>query len=271
MSSTDDFYVYLTSNSNKTEYTSNIHNSFTNNVNPSLQLNGEFVVALENIIFNDDIISINANVRKYEIRIEVIFISTIPLVKNGFGYAINYTPTKNIFGDNVSDIIHYLNEDLYDFLKLKNVILNSQDFIFKYDVKNKKILFNEIKINETENFTSIVKWVITDHISKILGIEKIFENSPKEISRPVYFPLEMLHIYTDIIEPSYLGGQAVHLLDVIPMKNTFSKSGTLTMYKHLNTSLIDSISIKITDENGIAVSFTNHVQVTIVLHFKRIM
>ena len=249
MTTSDDFYVYLTSNSNKTEYTSNIHYSFTNNVNPSLQLNGEFVVALENIIFNDDIISINAYDKKYEIRIEVIFISKT--VKNGFGYAINYTPTKNIFGDNVSDIIHYLNEDLYDFLKLKNVILASQDFIFKYDVKNKKILFNEIKINETENFTSIVKWVITDHISKILGIEKIFENSPKEISRPVYFPLEMLHIYTDIIEPSYLGGQTVHLLDVILTKNIFSKTGTLTMYKHLNTSLIDSISIKITDENGL--------------------
>ena len=81
----------------------------------------------------------------------------------------------------------------------------------------------------------------------------------------------MLHIYTDIIEPSYLGGQTVHLLDVIPMKKSFSKTGTLTMYKQLNTTIIDSISIKITDVNGDAVSFTNHVQVTIVLHFKRIM
>ena len=271
MSTSDDFYVYLTSNSNKTEYTSNIHNSFTNNVNPSLQLNGEFVVALENIIFNDDIISINAYDPKYEIRIEVIFINTSVLDIQGFGYAINYSPTKNIFGENVSDIIHYLNEDLYDFLKTKRVIHSSQEFIFKYDEKNKKLIFNEIKVVHTEGFKSIVKWKISDHISKILGIEKKFENSPKEISRAVYFPLEMLNIYTDIIEPSYLGGQIVHLLDVIPMKNTFSKTGTLTMYKQLNTTLIDSISIKITDENGDAVSFTNHVQVTIVLHFKRIM
>ena len=81
----------------------------------------------------------------------------------------------------------------------------------------------------------------------------------------------MLHIYTDIIEPRYLGGQTIHLLDVIPMKNTFSKTGTLTMYKQVNTTLIDSISIKITDENGIAVSFTNYVHVTLVLHFKRVM
>ena len=269
MSTSDDFYVYLTSNSNKTEYTSNIHNSFTNNVNPSLQLNGEFVVALENIIFNDDIIAINADDDIYRIRIEVIFISTT--VKNGFGYAINYTPTKNIFGDNVSDIIHHLNEDLYDFLKKNRVIHSSQKFIFKFDEKNKKLIFNEIKTVETEGFSSILKWNISDHISKILGIEKLFENFPKEISRPIYFPLAMLYIYTDIIEPSYLGGQTVHLLDVIPMKKSFSKTGTLTMYKQLNTRIIDSISIKISDVNGVAISFTEHVQVTIVLHFKRIM
>ena len=164
-----------------------------------------------------------------------------------------------------------LNEVLYDFLKLKNVILSSQDFIFKHDMKNKQILSNEIKIVETDGFTSILKWVITENISKALGIEKKFKNSPKEFSKPVYFPIEILDIYTDIIEPSYLGGQTTHLLDVIPMKNIFSKTGTLTMYKYLNTSLMDSTSIKITDENSIAVSFTNHVKISIVLYFKRIM
>ena len=132
----DDFFVYLTSNSNKTEYTSNIHNSFTNDVNPSLQLNGEFVVALENFIFNDDIISINAYDKKYAICIEVIFINKS--CRKGGGYIVNYTSTKNIFGYNVSDIIHHLNEDLYEYLKIEKVILSSQDFIFKYDMKKKK-------------------------------------------------------------------------------------------------------------------------------------
>ena len=80
-----------------------------------------------------------------------------------------------------------------------------------------------------------------------------------------------MNVYTDIIEPSYFGEQTVHLLDVIPLQNVFSKNGTLTMYKRVNRRILDSISIKITDENGVSIPFTDRVQVLIVLHFRRVM
>ena len=69
----------------------------------------------------------------------------------------------------------------------------------------------------------------------------------------------MLQIYTDIIDSNYLGEQNVYLLDVIPIKHIFGKNDTLTTSKRINRRIVDSISIKITDEKGIAVSFTDRV------------
>ena len=35
--------------------------------------------------------------------------------------------------------------------------------------------------------------------------------------------IKCMHVYCDIIEALYLGGQTVHLLDIIPMEHMYSK------------------------------------------------
>ena len=58
MESRKEFYAYLSSNANNIEFPSNQNTEFTNNIKPTLHLQDEFDVALENIIFEPKIISI---------------------------------------------------------------------------------------------------------------------------------------------------------------------------------------------------------------------
>ena len=117
MSTSDDFYVYLKSNSNKKEFTSNKHNSFTNVVKPLLQLNDEYEVALQNIIFNPDITAIKSYDPFYKICITVQFINSNNRVGNV--YDVDYIPTQNIYGSTIEEILDGLNQNLMKYLKHK--------------------------------------------------------------------------------------------------------------------------------------------------------
>ena len=68
MESRNEFYVYLSSNANSIEYSSNKNTGFTNNIKPTLHLQDEFDVALEKIIFEPKIISIEKNDKSYGIK-----------------------------------------------------------------------------------------------------------------------------------------------------------------------------------------------------------
>ena len=51
MESRNEFYVYLSSNANNIEFPSNKNTGFTNDIKPTLNLQDQFDVTLENIIF----------------------------------------------------------------------------------------------------------------------------------------------------------------------------------------------------------------------------
>ena len=80
----------------------------------------------------------------------------------------------------------------------------------------------------------------------------------------------MIYVYTDIVEPSYLGGQSASLLDIIPRREIYSKNRTFTTFKHVSKCVIDSISATLMDQFGNPVPFADDVNVTMVLHFKKI-
>ena len=80
-----------------------------------------------------------------------------------------------------------------------------------------------------------------------------------------------MHVHCDIIEASYLGGQTVHLLDIIPTEHIYSKISTLTIYKRVTKTVLDNINIRETSEDGVNILFDSDVNVVIVLQFKRVM
>ena len=69
MDASDDFYVYLYSESNKDTYKNNKGSRFTNVINPPLKLSDVYNVAVENVIFKPWIICIPKNDAKYKIEL----------------------------------------------------------------------------------------------------------------------------------------------------------------------------------------------------------
>ena len=300
MEACNEFYVYLSSNANSIEYQSNKNSGFTNNIKPTLHLQDEFDVALENIIFEPKIIAIEKNDKNYNIQVNIHFTD-----KNGIyhkGYKVNYTPQNDIHGDTIDEVIYNLNIDFSQFLKKFSMIESAKDTIFY--MTDKYVHFNRIQPFDVVDSGSldgkfIIFWKFGKNIQTLLGLSDEFYGPSlveKEVStncldtlRKTY-PLDTnlkllhssfrpklprqincMHVYCDIIEPSYLGGQMVHLLDIIPMNHMYSKKGTLTMYKRVTRTILDDISIQITTEDGVNIPFASDVNVVIILHFKRVM
>ena len=269
MESRDVVYEYLSSKFSKFDFPSNNPNGFTNVIEPSLKLDGTYDVALENIIFEPKINTITKFDERYIINIKVSFVT-----QNGGrgGFSVRYIPMIDIKADNIYQLVQYLNNDLVYFLKRQKMIKKEQKHIFRLRTFSTLVEFKELKFEE--NYKEVeVRWALSENFARIMGV-----HDPTFIGKPVIvdppkFPkqLNCMYIYTDIVEPTYLGDQSVHILDVIPMKHMMSKRGTLTLFKRVCKSLIDDISIKISDEDGNAVSFTEDVCINIVLHFKRVL
>ena len=307
MESRDDFYVYLSSKSNSNEFPLNKNNAFTNVIKPTLQFNGEFDVALENIIFDPNLILIKKMDTDFEFSIEVNFINDVGEMKGI--YNVHYKPTKNIYGNTIEDLIINLNKDMISFLKDGvNVLKKSQSTFIS--VKDNHVYFTPLSLKKYKGYEKyVILWSFGESLQSLFGLSTslfgenfellkkgedgkicIYATSldglscgPEEIvlntltkpyaTFPATLPIRIncMHVYCDFIEPSYLGGQTVHLLDIIPLKHMYSKNGTLTMFKRVTKTILDDISIRITNEDGGEIPFNNEMNVVIVLHFKRVM
>ena len=107
------------------------------------------------------------------------------------------------------------------------------------------IKFHGIKLDETIYKNYSINYSLSDDMKRLLGVEKsAFRNFPSIISTPL-FPKqsECLLVYCDIIDANCYGNKSVHLLDILPLRRTYSKNGTLTIYNNISKSMIDNISI----------------------------
>ena len=183
-----------------------------------------------------------------------------------------YFPQVNMTGDTIEELIKNLNWDFMSFLKKNDVIDANHDDIFILHNSNAPITFNKIIPLNIGDGNARIRWSLGRKLCKSLGIQRCkFIDYPFSIGIPkLPNPIDYINVYCDRIEPSYYGGQRVHLLDIVPMNTLFSKGSILTMYKRINTNHIDDISIKLTSQNGEDIIFGENVKVLIVLHFKRV-
>ena len=273
----DDFYVYLASSANLQEYTRNECANFTNLLKPCIDLSGEdYYVGLENVYFKPNFVRIAKGDERYKIVICVYeFDQTDETIHEG---CWDYVPRQNLLGDTLKELISNFNTDLTRFLVEKNIIEpESPSKIVK--TKGDRVIFNRIKyLNKKEETASIVVgWKINYGFKSILGLEKVGLNRDDvHIHNPICpfpgklpQPVSWLYIYTDIIEPSSVGGQMVDLLSIVPMDHVQTKKSALTLYKKVNKSQIHDISIRVTNENGDSIQFEDGVELLVVLHFKK--
>ena len=276
MDASDDFYIYLYSESNKDTYKNNKGSRFTNVINPPLKLSDVYNVAVENVIFKPRIICIPKNDEKY--KIELFFRLH---EADDVHLKIEYVPSIDMIGKDIQNIITLLAIDFKECLRSKYNILTRNKVIFAYDRVQKRARFSQLRLVSSANAAGApalkdkffeITWKFSPKMCDLLGIilpvQKTFLPMC-DVTPKLPDPLECIYIYSDIVITSNYAGQSVHLLDIIPMEGTYSKSGTQTLYKTVSKNFLDTISVKMVDKYGEFIKFEEGTDVVIVLHFKK--
>ena len=279
MDSSDDFYIYLSSEANKNEFKENNSSAFTNIIRPTIQLQDSYDVGVENIIFSPKVKNIVKNDQQYKIELSFMF-------SNGEdGYDLvgifTYVPTKDIIFDNIQDIIAFLNYDFKKFLLENDVIEETFVPIFSYDYFKRIVRWSPLtwtpkyslfEFNTDTTTLYSARWKFSPGMCSVLGILQAEQNTRTPIchlSPIIPNVIDYIFLYTDIVRPTNFGGQIVNLIDIVPMKNVYSKCGAKTLYKSVSSLIIDSISMKLSDKNGKTIDFEDDVNIVVVLHFKK--
>ena len=272
MSSESSFYIYLNSISNKLEHPSNKNYAFTNIIKPSIQLDGEYSVALKNIFFKKEFFNVTQYDKRYSIRLNVQY------RKNGVitgGESVTYILTRSIAAPDARSMIGEIHRDFISFLLKSNFISPSQGMCFYYDGNNRYVGFKPLKILNKSNFPNdkiTVKWIFSPLMARVFGVEPdaAYDDIPRP-SMPAELPAEVTKIlvYTDIVKTSRHSDVEVNILDILPLANTYSKQSSELIYKKLRFNSFDEISIVLKDEFGKYIKFTDDVNVSLILHFKK--
>ena len=128
--SSSDFYVHLISSEGLPHEENNI---FSNRIRPSVQIDGDFKVALDNIFFEESYVAIKKGDVNYSVYFDMIeFDEKQSPTKTK---SIVYTPKTDFVVKTIEDLIAKLNHELLKVLLEKNVIIarNTIDFIILKD------------------------------------------------------------------------------------------------------------------------------------------
>ena len=283
MEAEDDFYIYLNSSNNKSEFKNNSNVNFTNIIQPNIKLDGDYVVGLQDIIFNPVFHAAKLGDQEYKI---VTYFRFYDKSNERAGHAsMDYTPTYDIEANNISEFIKKIDRDYVNALKIHKIIDNRDALeMFSYDSNNKLVNFKRMDVTEDfvknyvktdfENYDkerTLIGFKFAPKLVDSLGLSNTlfyydpeFANPPKMLDKP-----NSLYIYSNIVTNSYVGSQKLNLLDIFPLPGTLAKNKNDRMYKKVANQILDSVNISIKDENGIIPKLADFVIMTIVLHFKR--
>lgn len=263
------FHVYLNNKFNLKEYPNNKNYSFTNIISPASILSTEYEVGLVNMIFKPRFYIVKKGDEDYSIDF-IIDYNDKPEQKKTL--KIRYVPQKNISSKNLNQLISNLNKDLLSFFKSEDIQIENKGYIFKLSKFSQYVDFQKIELSKKHYPNYSITWFVNEKIRLLLGIYHwMFIDTPETSLLPLYpKETESLMVYTDIIHPVSFASNSIHLIDFIPLQNVYTKNGTLTIYKKINKSIINEISIVVKNEHGEEAPFDDDVDVTIILHFKPI-
>lgn len=299
MNQRDDFYITLLSDASTNYYQNNSLTSFTNKLPSVINLtHGIWKVGVCEIYINDFIPNIFNE--DYEESAFIIIGSTD---KNILGIGKTYLPfnksdsrcdwkaiilpklLENISGGpghNKKECERHLISEIYSFLT------NDNNYNYKEPTKTLEIkdtkyvavcistssLKLDVKIPIQRSYTvkGFLKVIfdqvknIKSHKEKLLKDFEVFLSEFTSITKP-----SMINIYTDIIEPCFVGDSKVRVVKTIETKNAYDS--TIIKYYSVQYHIVekkdfDNISIKLTDKFGYDINFSRSVIPTkILLHF----
>lgn len=256
------FYTTLLSNSSMHVYPNNTTSSFTVHLPQKVTLHGKWVVAIAEIHYNYNFFNITRENSLIYIECESLLqgepqkqiIQKVEYITPGY-----YTQ--------ITDVISKINVELKKVFTVKNDILS-------YDHNN-----HRIHINTESVPASIKKVTFSTRLSLQLGFKPdsnilVHKISPFAVNIHAGIPDQMF-IYTDIIEPTYIGHEKAYVLKIINTQPQGIEFGGACYkeFEHLHYMSVErrdfeSISIDIRDNNGKFMPFLYGV-LSVKLHFKK--
>ena len=301
---TEDTYIYLSSIASGNTFPDNTSSEFENRILPvHLDPNREYEVGLSNILFPKYFYCIRGG----DPNCGIDFYGRIKQSDfDDYDYKLyTYLPERNMISNfsekNIVSIARGINSQM---MRELQVILGAsyKDFfpyreIIYYDLDLERVVVNEsIASPDDDRVYTDIFITFAPHIAFILGFDPNFrytvffqkfgEEVPvtpeagkdlnqepiKLIAPHVARPdsgNDYLYVYSDVISPTRFGNQIVNILDAIPLPHDVTSKGVNPiMYKRVALSHIQSIAIKITNQNGRPIYFDDGHSVTCVLHIR---
>lgn len=260
-----DFYITLVSNSSMKTFPENTTSSFTVLLPERISLKGEWSVAVAEIHYNYNFFNVNDQNNKIKV-IEDGADQNTNTVNVISDENIHELEVKNGYYNSVTDLIDQINKKASPYL-LKNVGLLSLD-----SSSNRTIVHKE----------AVQKNIAHIYLNNRLGMQlgfnprtDILETRLSPHIGNVRFGVpDQMFIYTDIIEPTFIGHEKTYVIKVVnteAKKFTFGdtcyKEYTHMHYMRIQKREFETISVDIRDYTGQLMPF-QHGVLMIKLHFK---
>ena len=279
-----DHILYLTNSGSLNFYPENKSGHFINRLPTPIILdnNTEYEVGLISILYPDQYYAILANDSNFNIIITT-YQKTIP--KTIYEIEIK----NNILAGDMDKLVSFINDQLFQYLEpyfsreiFPHIIPESKKIFVWNNIENRV----EIHTKIGDPSLNITKDIITISLTMKQGLSQIFgfysnvgytiysnKDAVLNIHKSSIPPsprcgVDYIYLYTDIIQPSYFGGQLVNILDCFTLQNGGNKSINNSIYKPLNTTFIDQISIIIKDQKGRSIHFIEDSTLMCVIHIR---
>lgn len=151
--------------------------------------------------------------------------------------------------------------------------------IFQYSDVYDRIMYTDVTMEDLGDF-GYLGFSVAENLANFLGLKANAEYQLfpgiKLVAAP-HKPLltggvDLGIVYCDLVEPVRYGNTLTPVLDIFPIDsgNGGMTSGIMHkyLYKRINKRIIDSISIKMTDQMGRLLRFEEGTSVTLVLHIR---
>lgn len=291
----EEFYLYLSSISPEDNILNNTTSNFENRILPiNLNPSSSYELALANILFPSYFYALREGDKDSSIWFDArIKQSDFDDYEYNF---YNYTPQKSIISNlrstSILSILSAINIQMLT--ELKEIVEDSYPNYFPYkellhyDFELERIVIHKLTVNaDLDHLYSEIFMTFTPQIALVLGFEpytrySIFHkrdnvtDTPRSLDKIIApHPVRVdggndyLYVYCDIVSPTRFGNQIVNILDAIPLPNDVTSKGVNpVMYKPLARTSIESVGIKITNQNGKPIYFEDNHSVTCVLHIR---
>lgn len=241
------FYLTLPSNASLNIYPDNTLSDYTTRLFNPIQLSGRWEVGLSEIQYPHCYFNITDRNNS--------------LSYSESGRLTRYLKIPHGYYGSVQEVLDTINDYLIDEAKSSISLV--------VDKKSRKVLVR-LKAGAFITFN--------DDLYKLLGLPRkaFFETTAGTQPSDIYAGVYGLYVYSDIVEPQYVGDANVPLLKIVPLKtgsktagDMISTSYSMPHYIPVKTKHFDVINVNIRDDTGRKFAFERG-KVVVKLHFRQV-